>query len=118
MPTTSHETCRSVRQLTDVLSRLGDALARPDLSSLLAAEPLLEELSGALAGATASSHDRAELLPLLREAQLALRRTTILGESLMQAAAATGAAIGATGGYDRGGRTSRREAAGALQTRG
>jgi len=53
MSTTAQDTCLSVTRLTDTLSRLGDALAQPDLAGLLAAEPLLEDVTRALAAATA-----------------------------------------------------------------
>jgi hypothetical protein len=46
--TTAQETCAILREVTDVLTRLGDALVGADLDALLAAEPLLEDLSRTL----------------------------------------------------------------------
>jgi hypothetical protein len=112
MSTTTQETCRSVARLADALTRLGDALARPDLAGVLQTEPLLEELTRALAQASAT------LLPLLVDARLALRRAAILGESLMFAAAATSHAAGVAHGYARDGRGGHPDAAPALEARG
>jgi hypothetical protein len=118
MSTTTQETCRSVARLADALTRLGDALARPDLAGVLQTEPLLEELTRALAQASATPEDRAALLPLLVDARLALRRAAILGESLMFAAAATSHAAGVAHGYARDGRGGHPDAAPALEARG
>jgi len=117
MSTTAQDTCLSVARITDALTRLGDTLARPDLDGLLAAEPVLEELTRALAQATASPADRAELLPMLRNARLALGRASLLGESLLHVAAATMYAAGAAHGYDRDGRTNHPSATTALDAR-
>jgi hypothetical protein len=118
MSTTAQDTCVSVTRITDALSRIGDALAHPDLDGLLAAEPELEVLTRALAQATATPADRAQLLPMLRDARLALGRAALLGESLLHAAAATTYAAGAAHGYDREGRASHRSATVALDARG
>jgi hypothetical protein len=118
MSTTAQDTCLSVRRLTDALTALGDALARPDLDSLLSAEPLLDEVVRALNAAAASPADRLQLLPLLDEARLALRRVELLGGSLMEATQASTWAIGATQGYGRSGRSTQPAAAPALDTRG
>ena len=117
MSTTAQDTCLSVARITDALTRLGDALARPDLDGLLAAEPVLEELTRALTRATASPADRAVLLPMLRDARLALGRATLLGDSLLHVAAATTYAAGATHGYDRDGHTNHPSAVAALDAR-
>lgn len=117
MSTTAQDTCLSVARITEALTRLGDTLARPNLSGLLAAEPVLEDLTRALAQATASPSDRAVLLPLLRDARLALERATLLGESLLYVAAATTYVAGAAHGYDRDGRTNHPSAMAALDTR-
>ena len=118
MSTTAQDTCLSVTRLTDTLSRLGDALAQPDLAGLLAAEPLLEDVTRALSAATAVPADRAILLPLLRDARIALGRAALLGDSLLHVAAATSYAAGAAHGYDRDGRTSHPSATTALDARG
>jgi hypothetical protein len=117
MSTTAQDTCLSVIGVTDALIALGDALARPDLPQLLAAEPLLEDLTRALTAATATPADRAVLLPLLRDAQLALRRAALLGDSLAFVAAATTHAAGAVQGYDRDGKTNHRSGGAAFDTR-
>lgn len=118
MSTTAQDKCLSVTRVTDALARLGDALARPDLDGILAAEPALEDLTRALALATATPADRAVLLPLLRDARLALGRAARLGDSLLHVAAATTYAAGAAHGYDRDGRTNHPNASTALDTRG
>jgi hypothetical protein len=118
MSTTAQETCLSISRLTDALTRLGDALARPDLEGVLAAEPLLEALTRALAQASATPADRAALLPLLTDARLALRRATRLGDSLCAVAEATTHAAGTAYGYARDGRGSHPGAAPALEARG
>jgi len=118
MSTTAQDTCLSVTRITEVLSRLGDALAQPDLDALLAAEPMLEDLTRALAKATATPAERALLLPLLRDARLALGRAALLGDSLLHVAAATTYAAGAAHGYDRDGRTNHPSATIALDARG
>ena len=117
MSTTAQDTCLSVARLTDALTRLGDTLARPDLDGLLAVEPVLEDLTRALARAVASPADRAVLLPMLRDARLALGRATLLGESLMHVAAAATYAAGVAHGYDREGRTNHLGAITALDAR-
>lgn len=117
MSTTAQDTCLSVTRITDALTRLGDALARPDLDGLLATEPLIEELTYALRRATASADDRPALLPLLRDARLALRRASLLGDSLIHVASAIQYAAGAAHGYDRDGRTSHPSATAALDAR-
>jgi len=76
MSTTLQETCVSVQSVTDVLTRLGDALASGDLDGMLAAEPLLADLTHALQRASATPVDRAALLPHLTEARLALLRAS------------------------------------------
>ena len=118
MSTTAQDTCVSVTRITAALSRIGDALAQPDLDALVAAEPALEELTRALAQATASPADRVQLMPLLRDARLALGRAALLGDSLLHAAAATTYAAGAAHGYDRDGRANLRSATVALDARG
>ena len=118
MSTTPQDTCASVARLADVLTRLGDALARPDLDSLVAHEALLAELTTTLGDATASPGDRAALLPVLTEARLALARVQRLGDSLEMFAAASHEAQGIARGYDRDGRANRPGAAGVLDTRG
>jgi hypothetical protein len=118
MSTTAQDTCLSLTRVTDALARLGDALAQPNLEGLLATEPVLEELTHALARATATPADRARLLPVLRDARLALGRAALLGDSLLHVAAVTTYAAGAAHGYDRGGRTSHPSATTALDARG
>lgn len=117
MSTTAQDTCLSVGRLTDALTALGDALARPDLDGLLSAEPLLDELSRALAAATATAADRDRLLPLLDEARLAMRRVELLGSGLLAATHATAYASG-THGYGPGSRWHQPGAASALDARG
>jgi hypothetical protein len=118
MSTTVQETCVSVQSVTDVLTRLGDALASGDLDAILAAEPLLADLAHALQQATATADDRAALLPHLTAARLALLRASQLGQSLAQFKHASDYAQGLAHGYDRAGRTSQREPSGALRARG
>ena len=117
MSTTAQDTCVSVAAVTDALVALGDALAQPNLPQLLATEALLEDLTRALATATATAADRAELLPLLRDARLALRRAELLGESLLHVSAATTYAAGAAHEYDRDGKTNQRGHGAAFDTR-
>jgi hypothetical protein len=118
MSTTAPDTCLSVRRLTDVMTRLGDALTTPDLDGLLAAEPLVEELAHALRTATATPADREALLPELVAARLALLRAARLGESLITCAAISAHAQGFTHTYARDGRANRRDPAGHLEARG
>jgi hypothetical protein len=118
MSTTAQDTCLSVSRLADVLTALGDALARPDLDGLLAAEPLLDELSRALSRAQASPADRAALLPLLGESRLALRRAELLGEGLLTVAHASAYAAGLSRGYGREGRSARTTALTAFDAKG
>ena len=118
MSTTAQDTCLSVSRLADVLTALGDALARPDLDGLLAAEPLLDELSRALANAQATAADRAALLPLLDESRLALRRVELLGGGLLTVADASACAAGLSGNYGREGRSAQPGAATAFDARG
>jgi hypothetical protein len=118
MSTTTQETCASVQGVTDVLTRLGDALASGDLDAMLAAEPLLAELAHVLAQSTASPADRDALLPELAAARIALVRAARLGEGITRFKHASDYAQGLASGYDRAGRTSHREAAGALKARG
>lgn len=112
------ETCASVQSVTDVLTRLGDALATGDLDVMLAAEPLLADLARTLQQATATADDRAALLPHLTAAKLALLRASLLGDSLTQFKHASDYAQGLAHGYDRAGRTSQREPSGALKAKG
>jgi hypothetical protein len=118
MSTTMQETCASVQSVTDVLTRLGDALSSGDLDAMLAAEPHLADLAQALQQATATADDRAALLPHLTAARLALLRASLLGNSLAQFKHASDYAQGVSEGYDRAGRTSQREPSGALRARG
>lgn len=118
MSTTIQEHCVQVERIADVLTQLGDALARPDLGAMTACEPLIEELTRALATAVATPADRDRLLPLLTEARLALRRAEHLGEGLVAFAAATFAAHGRAHAYDREGRTTAPGLAGVLDARG
>ena len=118
MSTTMQETCASVQSVTDVLTRLGDALSSGNLDAILAAEPLLADLASALNQATASRDDRAALLPHLTAAKLALLRASLLGNSLVQFKYASDYAQGLAHGYDRAGRTSQREPSGALRAKG
>ena len=118
MSTTAQDTSLTVRGLTDVLTRLGDALAAPDLDGVLAAEPLVEEFTRALRQAMASPADRDLLLPELVAARLALARTARLGNTLMAVAAISAHAQGLNVGYDRGGRANRPDPAGHLEARG
>jgi hypothetical protein len=117
MSTTAQDTCLSVTQVTDALVALGDALARPDLPQVLATEPLLENLTRALAAASATPADRAVLLPLLDQARQALHRAALLGDSLTHVAAATTYAIGVAQGYDRDGRANHHGGLAAIDTR-
>jgi hypothetical protein len=118
MSTTKQETCASVTALTAVLTRIGDALANADLEALLAAEPLLEELTQAIAVATASPAERATLLPELRAAQIALVRAARLGNGLTLFRTASDHAQGVACAYARDGRATRRDPAATLNTRG
>jgi hypothetical protein len=118
MSTTMQETCASVQSVTDVLTRLGDALSSGDLEAILAAEPLLADLAHALQQSTASADDRAALVPHLTAAKLALQRASILGSSLAQFKHASDYAQGLAHGYDRAGKTSHREPTGALRATG
>ena len=112
------ETCASVQSVTDVLTRLGDALASGDLDAMLAAEPLLADLARALQQATATADDRAALLPHLTAAKLALVRASLLGNNLTQFKCASDYAQGLAHGYDRAGKTSQRGPSGALKAKG
>jgi hypothetical protein len=107
-----------VSRLADVLTAIGDALARPDLDGLLAAEPLLDELSRTLARAQANPADRAALLPLLDESRLALRRVELLGGGLLSVTDASACAMGLSHGYGREGRTAQSGAITAFDARG
>jgi hypothetical protein len=118
MSTTLQETCVSVQSVTDVLTRLGDALAKGDLDGMLAAEPLLADLTHALQRAAVTPGDRAALLPHLTAARLALLRASALGQSLAQFKHASDYAQGLAQQYDRAGKTSQREPSGALRARG
>jgi hypothetical protein len=118
MSTTTQDTCASVQSVTDVLTRLGDALASGDLDAMLATEPLLSDLSHALAHSTMAAADRHALLPELAAARLALERAARLGENLIRFKQASDYAQGLANGYDRAGRTNRAETAGALKARG
>jgi hypothetical protein len=124
--TTAQETCAVLREVTDVLTRLGDALVGADLDALLAAEPLLEDLSRTLTevtrvgGASAphvDSVDRQAILPELKAARLALLRAANLGTGIYLFKAATDAAQGVVA-YDRAGRSNRPGPSSALSTRG
>ncbi len=82
MSTTMQETCASVQSVTDVLTRLGDALSSGDLDACWRrsrSSPISHE---ALQQATATADDRAALLPHLTAARLALLRASLLGNSL------------------------------------
>lgn len=118
MSTTAQDTCLSVGRLADVLTALGDALARPDLDGLLAAEPLLDELSRTLARAQANPADRAALLPLLDESRRALRRVELLGGGLLSVAHATAYAAGGAQDYGREGRSAQPGAVTGFDVRG
>jgi hypothetical protein len=115
--TTAQETCAVLREVTDVLTRLGDALVGADLDALLAAEPLLEDLSRTLTEVTRSAAASAPLLPELKAARLALLRAANLGTGIYLFKAATDAAQGVVA-YDRAGRSNRPGPSSALSTRG
>lgn len=114
-----------LREVTDVLTRLGDALVGADLDALLAAEPLLEDLSRTLTAVTTSScgggalapQHRQAVLPELKAARLALLRAANLGTGIYLFKAAADAAQGVVG-YDRAGRSNRPGPSSALSTRG
>jgi hypothetical protein len=118
MSTTAQETCRSVRDVAAALHGVADALASADLQALLDAEPVLEDLTRALARATATPMDRAALGPELRAARLALGRAVRLGQGLALFRTASEIAQGRAVAYDRDGRTSQATQAGQLQARG
>ena len=106
-----------MREVTDVLTRLGDALVGADLDALLAAEPLLEDLSRTLTTTARRPVDRQAILPELKAARLALLRAANLGTGIYLFKAATDAAQGVVA-YDRAGRGNRPGPSSALSTRG
>jgi hypothetical protein len=124
--TTAQETCLVLREVTDVLTRLGDALVGADLDALLAAEPLLEDLSRTLtdvtrraasASSTRGDGASAPLAVELKAARLALLRAAHLGTGVYLFKAASDAAHGVVA-YDRDGRSNRPGPSSALSTRG